>query len=66
MIPVCRIGAVAPVDGHAEALGDETADGITGNGSAALGELDHAGVDVLHDDTVDGMAVLLEAGRIGI
>ena len=65
MIPVCGIGAVAPVDGHTEALGDETADGITGNGGAALGELDHAGIDILHDDTVDGMAVGFQIGIVG-
>ena len=56
IVLVVGVGAVCPVNGYAEALGDKAHDGITGNRGAALGELDHARIDVLNDHTVDGMA----------
>ena len=44
--------------GHAKTLGDEAHDGISRHGSAALGKLDHAGVNILHNNTVDTVTIL--------
>ena len=38
IIPVGSVGAVSPVDGNTEALGDKAGNGITGDGGAALGD----------------------------
>ena len=63
--PVGRVGAVHPVDGDAKALGNKANNVVPGNRGAALGKFDHTGVDVLHDDAVDAVAVLIRALRIG-